>query len=187
MRMQVALAFTMMTAGGVAAEVTNLETAGNMAPGVDPGCVTMTTADPRLSPPDLALGVLACGRAENWDAAAELYVLMLLRSSFDVRRVADPTAHQAGEVLTMQLNDAQSEADRASLGEAIQRYANPSVTQRDILCGALKASGVPQHDPSWMIQHGMAAFTGLQGDGLVPGADPAVLWDQVMREDVACG
>ena len=187
MRMRVALALTMMTAGGVAAQVTNIETTGNLAPGVDPGCVRMTTADPRLSPPDLALGVLACGRAANWDAAAELYVLMLLRSSFDVRRVADPTAHQAGEVLTLQLNDAQSEADRASLGEAIQRYADPSMTQRDILCEALKASGVPQHDPSWMIQHGMAAFTGLQGDGLVPGVDPAVLWDQVMREDVACG
>jgi hypothetical protein len=187
MRWGLALAVAGMTASGASAQVTNLEAPGNLAPTVDPGCVTMATADARLSPPDLALGVLACGRVGNWDAAAELYILMLLRSSFDVRRVADPTAHQAGEVLTMQLNDAQSEADRASLGEAIQRYADPSMTQRDILCTALMASGVPQHDPSWMIQHGMAAFTGLQGDGLVPGVDPAVLWEQVMREDVACG
>lgn len=188
MRMQVALALAMMvTASGVAAQVTNLETKGNLAPAVDPGCVTMSAADPRLSPPDLALGVLACGRVGNWDVAAEMYVLMLMRSSFDVRRVADPTAHQAGEVLTMQLNDAQSEAERASLGEAIQRYADPAMTQRDILCAALRASGVPEHDPSWMIQHGMAAFTGQQGDGLIPGADPAALWDQVLQEDVACG
>ncbi len=187
MQARLSLALTLLTAGGAAAQVTNNEAPGNLAPTVDPGCVTMTTADPRLSPPDLALGVLACGRDGNWDAAAELYVLMLMRSSFDVRRVADPTAHQAGEVLTMQLNDAQSEAERASLGEAIQRYADPGMTQRDILCNALRTSGVPQHDPSWMIQHGMAAFTGQQGDGLVPGADPTVLWEQVMQEDVACG
>lgn len=178
---------TVIAASGAAAQVTHLDAAGNLAPTTDPGCVTMAGADARLSPPDLALGVLACGRAGNWESAAELYVLMLLRSSFDVRRVADPTAHQAGEVLTTQLNDAQSEADRASLGKAIQRFADPDMTQRDILCKALLTSGVPQHDPSWMIQHGMAAFTGLQGDGLVPGADPGELWQQVMQEDVACG
>jgi pentatricopeptide repeat protein len=187
MRLRLALALTMMTASGVAAEVTKLEAPGSVAPNADPGCVTMIAADPRLSPPDLALGILACGRAGNWDAAAELYVLMLLRSDFDVRRVADPSAHQAGEVLTMQLNDTQSEADRASLGDAIQRVADPDVTQREILCRKLRTSGVPQHDPSWMIQHGMAAFTGLQGDGLVPGIDPAALWEQVMQETVACG
>jgi hypothetical protein len=172
---------------GAAAQVTNNVAPGNLAPTVDPGCVTMAEADARLSPPDLALGVLACGAAGNWEAAAELYVLMLLRSSFDVRRVADPTAHQAGEVLTAQLNDAQSDADGARLGDAIQRFADPNATQRDILCQALIVSGVPQHDPSWMIQHGMAAFTGLQGDGLVPGIDPATLWQQVLQEDVACG
>ncbi len=175
-----------MVAGGAAAEVTNLEAPGSLAPTVDPGCVTMATADARLSPPDLALGVLACGRAGNWDVAAELYVLMLLRSDFDTRRVADASAHQAGQVLTTQLNDSQSEADRASLGEAINRYANPEPAQRAALCQAAATSGVPQHDPSWMIQHGMAAFTGLQGDGLVPNFDPAAAWDAVMRETVIC-
>jgi hypothetical protein len=187
MQLRLALAVTVMTAGAAAAQVTNNLAPGNLAATVDPGCVTMAGADPRLSPPDLALGVLACGDAGNWEAAAELYVLMLLRSSFDVRRVADPTAHQAGEVLTMQLTETQSEADRVSLADAIQRFADPDMTQRDILCKALTTSGVPQHDPSWMIQHGMAAFTGLQGDGLVPGVDPAALWQQVMQQDVACG
>lgn len=187
MQLRLVVAMTVMTAGGAAAQVTNYVAPGNLAPTVDPGCVTMAGADPSLSPPDLALGVLACGRAGNWDAAAELYVLMLLRSSFDVRRVVDPTAHQAGEMLTLQVTDAQSDADRASLGEAIQRFADPNPTQRDILCKALLTSGVPKHDPSWMVQHGLAAFTGLQGDGLVPDVDPAKLWQQVMQEDVACG
>lgn len=186
MRCGLVFAFTVMAASGASAQVTSLEAPGNLAPTVDPGCVTMTTADARLSPPDLALGVLACGKAGNWDAAAELYVLMLLRSDFDVRRVADATAHQAGEVLTLQLNDSQSEADRASLGAAIARFADPATTQRDSLCQALQASGVPQHDPSWMIQHGMAAFTGLEGDGLVPGFDPVAGWEAAMRETVAC-
>ncbi len=186
MRWGLALAFAGMTASGASAQVTNLEATGNLAPTVDPGCVTMASADARLSPPDLALGVLACGRAGNWDAAAELYILMLLRSDFDVRRVVDPTAHQAGQVLTQQLYDSQSEADRASLEDAIRRFADPGTTQRGILCQMLQTAGVPQHDPSWMIQHGMAAFTGLEGDGLVPGFDPAAGWEQALSETVAC-
>ncbi|MDP3196071.1 hypothetical protein [Tabrizicola sp.] len=186
MRFGLAFAFAVMTASGASAQVTELEAPGILAPTGDPGCMTMTTADTRLSPPDLALGVLACGKAGNWDAAAELYILMLLRSDFDVRRVVDATAHQAGQVLTLQLDESQSEADRASLGEAIRRFADPTTTQRDILCQMLQTSGVPQHDPSWMIQHGMAAFTALEGDGLVPGFDPAAGWEQVMRETVAC-
>ncbi len=187
MRRGLVLVIAMMMGSGASAQVTNLEAPGNLAPSVDPGCVTMVSADARLSPPDLALGVLACGRLGNWDAAAELYILMLLRSDFDARRVADPTAHQAGQVLTAQLDDRQSEPERASLGEAIRRFADPAPSQRDILCQALLASGVPQHDPTWMIRHGMAAFTGLEGDGLVPGFDPAAGWEQAMRETVACG
>ena len=186
MRVGLACAMTMMMAGGAMAQVTNLDAPGNLAPSVDPGCVTMAAADPRLSPPDLALGVLACGKAGNWDVAAELYVLMLLRSDFDARRVADTTAHQAGLVLTTQLNDGQSEADRASLGDAITRYADPEPAQRAALCKAAVASGVPRHDPSWMIQHGMGAFLGSEGDGLVPGFDPAATWAAVMRETVIC-
>lgn len=186
MRWGVVVAFAVMSASGVSAQVTTLEAPGNLAPTVDPGCVAMATADARLSPPDLALGVLACGNAGNWDAAAELYILILLRADFDVRRVVDPTAHQAGQVLLAQLYDRQSEAERASLEAAIRRFADPTTTQRDILCRALQASGVPQHDPSWMIQHGMAAFTGLEGDGLVPGFDPVAGWDAALRETVAC-
>ena len=184
--MRLALVLMVMTASAAGAQVTNNVAPGNLAPTADPGCVTMATADVRLSPPDLALGVLACGRAGNWDAAAELYVLMLLRSDFDRRRVADVSAHQAGEVLTMQLNDSQSEADRASLSDAINRFASPESAQRAALCQMVLALGVPQHDPSWMTQHGMGAFLESQGDGLVPGFDPATGWDQVMRETVAC-
>lgn len=143
MRSGLAFALGVMTASGASAQVTNLESPGNLAQSVDPGCVTMTTADAQLSPPDLALGVLACGREGNWDAAAEMYILLLLRSDFDARRVADSTAHQAGEVLTLQLHDSQSEADQASLGDAIRRLADPAPAQRDILCQALLASSAP--------------------------------------------
>jgi hypothetical protein len=97
-----------------------VEAPGNLAPAFDPGCVTMATADARLSPPDMVLGVQACGKAGNWDAAGELSILILLRADFDVRRVVEPTAHQAGQELLVQLYERQSEAERASQEAAIR-------------------------------------------------------------------
>ncbi len=187
MQVRLAFALTVVTAGGVAAQVTNNVAPGNLAPTVDPGCVTLAEADARLSPPDLALGVLTCGRTGNWEAAADLYALMLVRSSFDVARVEDVTAHQAGEVLSMQVSDALSDADRASLGDALARFSDPAASRKLALCQAAKASGAPQHDPSWMLQHGMGAFLGTDGDGLVKGFDPAAAWDRIIREDMSCG
>ena len=198
MRVRVALALMMtaaaggmtgggITAGGAEAQVTNLEAPGNLAPSVDPGCVAMSTADARLSPPDLALGVLACGRAGKWDAAADLYALMLLRVAYDTKRVADASAHQAGEVLTIQLGESLSTADRASLGAALDRFGDPLGPQKAALCQAAKATGAPRHDPSWMMQHGMGAFLGTEGDGLVKGFDADAAWDKLLREDMTCG
>ena len=165
MRLGLVLTATMPMASGAAAQVTNLEAPGNLAATVDPGCVTAAEADPRLSPPDLALGVLACAKAGGWDTAADLCALMLLRAAFDTRRVADVSAHQAGEVLSMQLGQGVSDGDRASLGKALARFADPSATQRLAFCPAAMAAGAPQHDPSWMIQHGIGPFWGRKATG----------------------
>lgn len=185
MRLAVVLAMTMAT--GAAAQVTSLEAPGNLAPTVDPGCVTLAGADTRLSPPDLALGVLACVGEGKFDAAADLYALMLLRTAFDVARVADATAHQAGDVLSMQVGQGLSDADRTTLGEALARFGDPAAPQRPALCQAARDAGAPQHDPSWMLQHGMGAFLGGQGDGLVKGFDPDTAWDEILRTDLSCG
>lgn len=178
------MAAGMMTATGVLAQ--DHVAPGALAPSVDPGCVTVAQADPRLSPPDLALGVLACGKAGNWDGAADLYALMLLRSAFDTRRVADATAHQAGDVLSLQVGESLSDADGPKLADALGRLVDPGTPRRAGFCEAAKAAGAPQHDPGWMVQHGMGAFLGSAGDGLVPGFDPAAAWALVLTEDMGC-
>ena len=187
MRIRLALALMVMSAGGVIAQVTNYQPPGNLAPTMDPGCVALAEVDARLSPPDLALGVLACGRDAKWEAAADLYVLMLLRSSFDVARVKDATAHQAGDVLSLQVSDALSDADRASIGNALASFGDPAGPRMLAFCEVAKALGASQHDPSWMLQHGIGAFLGTKGDGLVKGFDPAAAWDRIIREDMTCG
>ncbi len=187
MRLRLVFGLAAMAASGAAAQVTTLEAPGNLAASVDPGCVSMAGADVRLSPPDLGLGVLACVGEGKWAEAANLYALAFLRAEFDTRRVEDASAHQAGEVLSMQLGESLTDNDRAKLGEALAAFADPTAPQKTAFCRAAMAAGVPQHDPSWMIQHGMGAFLGSQGDGLVKGFDAESAWALVLREDMSCG
>ncbi|NJS38706.1 MAG: hypothetical protein HC783_06495 [Rhodobacteraceae bacterium] len=187
MIMRLGLTMAVLVAGAATAQVTNFDAPGNLAATVDPGCVTMAGADVRLSPPDLGLGVQACVGQGDWDAAADLYALMLLRATFDTKRVEDPSAHQAGEVLSLQVTETLSEAERARLGEALMKFADPQGAQKKVFCRAITAAGVPQHDPSWMIQHGMGAFLGSEGDGLVKGFDAESAWALILRQDLSCG
>ncbi|TAG08780.1 MAG: hypothetical protein EAZ40_18460 [Rhodobacterales bacterium] len=187
MMMRLGLTMAVLAAGAAGAQVTNLEAPGNLAATVDPGCVTMAGADVRLSPPDLGLGVRACVGQGDWDAAADLYALMLLRATFDIKRVEDASAHQAGDILSMQVTETLSETELAKLGEALAKFADPAGAQKKAFCLAVTAAGVPQHDPAWMIQHGMGAFLGSEGDGLVKGFDAESAWALILRQDMSCG
>ncbi len=54
------------------------------------------------------------------------------------------------------------------------------------LCKQMEADGPPTHAPGYMVQHGMQAFTGLEGDGLVAGFEAEVAWERVLDEFLDC-
>ena len=87
----------------------------------------------------------------------------------------------------MQLGESLSDIDRAKLGDALAGFADPAGPQLKAFCRAVKAAGVPQHDPSWMIQHGMGAFLGSGDDGLVKGFDAQSAWDLILTNEMSCG
>ncbi len=168
------------------AQVTNYDAPGNLEATVDPGCIAVADAGLALSPPDLGLGVIACGQAGDWDRAVPLFVLMQLRAVYDARRVADASAHGAGQVLSMQVNAALPATGEAGMGAAFERFGPTGGAAHGAFCAQVRAAGVPAHDPSWMIMHGMAAFTGIEGDGLVPGFDAQAAWDDVLTGYLKC-
>jgi hypothetical protein len=169
------------------AQVTGLVAPGNLAATVNPGCVAVAAAGPALSPPDIALGALDCAAAGDWDQMVDLYVLMQLRAVFDTRRVADVTAHQAGEVLAMEVTAALPAGGTEAMGEAFSRLGETGSVRHQAICAAAVAGGPPRHDPAWMIQHGMGAFTGVVGDGLVPGFDADATWQEMLQGYLKCG
>jgi len=176
-----------LAATGAAAQVTNREAAGNLEARVDPGCIGLAKAGAELSPPDLGLGVKACAKAGRWDEAVELYVLMQLRAVYDAERVADISAHQAGSVLSMQVTQGLPRGGQKKMQAAMERFGATGGARHKAFCKTVKAAGRPQHDPSWMVRHGMGAFLGTGGDGLVKGFKPDTAWRKVLRDYMKCG
>lgn len=188
MRIGMALGLVLMLgAGAGAAQVTNREAAGNLAARVDPGCIAVAKAGPELSPPDLGLGVQACAKAGRWDEAVELYILMQLRAVYDIQRVADISAHQAEDVLSMQVTESLPRGGQAKMQAAMERFGGTGGARHRAFCKAVKAAGRPAHDPAWMVRHGMGAFVGGGGDGLVKGFRPDAAWKRVLRDYMKCG
>jgi hypothetical protein len=187
MRLGLGLALGVMAASVASAQVTRLEAPGNLAATVDPGCIGIDGADAALAPPDLGRGVLACAAQEEWDLALELYVLMQLRAEFDKERVADQTAWQAEDVLSMQVTEALPPGGRDKLIAAFDRYGGIGSPRHAELCVLIRDWEPPSHDPSWMIQHGMGAFLGQSGNGLLSGFDPVATWKTVQRDYMKCG
>jgi hypothetical protein len=180
------IAVAAVAAGPCFAQVTDYEAPGNLAATVDPGCIAPVEADAALSPPDLGLGVVSCANAGDYDQAVGLFILMQLRAVYDTRRVTDVTAHQAGQVLSMQVTEGLPAGGQDELQAAFGRFGETGGARHAAFCADMRAAGAPTHDPSWMIQHGMAAFQGIEGDGLVPGYDADGMWVTVLSDYLKC-
>lgn len=165
---------------------TYVTTVGNLAPTRDPGCITLTEADNKLSPPDLFLGVIHCLKADRAADAVDLFVLMGGRASFDTLRVTDKTAHDAGQVLSLQLRTSVLPKNIAALQAALADLGKPGTPEWQVFCQRYAATGVPAHDPGYMISHGMGAIAGSTDAPLVVDFDTAAAWTTTLDRYVHC-
>jgi hypothetical protein len=184
--MRVLVFAAVQAAGQAVAQVTEFTTEGNLAPTRNPGCIAVAAADPMLTPADLALGVVACAKAVNYDAATELFILMQLRSVYDTRRVSDETAHQGASVLALQVRQALGSSRLSKLQAATSRFGGTGSPRHAAFCKTVKAGGPPKYYPAYMIQHGMGAVTGTNKPPIVKGFRPRAEWRKVLRGYMKC-
>lgn len=164
----------------------HVTTPGNLAPTQDPGCIGMDEAGADLSPPDLFLRVIHCLKKARAADAADLYVLMVARARFDALRVTDTSAHQAGSVLVLQLRNSVLRQDLQALQDRLTALGKPGMASWAAFCGRLWATGVPGHDPAYMVAQGMGALPGQGADPLVTGFDAAAAWRTMLSADLDC-
>lgn len=178
----VSLCETSPPEGSPAPAIQNHETPGNLAATQDRGCIALQQADGSMSPADLALSVRKCIAEDNQQDAVQLFVLMLARARFDTERVADRTAHQASIVLPTTIVQSLQPAQRARfIAEYNSLTENLKGPEFGRLCHDIRALGIPRHDPSYMIAHGMKAVLGKTDNPLVQGFDAEKAWARVFE------
>lgn len=167
------------------AQVVNHEAPGNLRSEHRLACISLQQARPSYTPADLYPGVAACIAEGKMTAAIELMVLAGAYGRFDVMRVSDESAKDAMTVIQMQAYANLSDPQRESFMRTLEREGEDPKAER-IRCEKVSRLGPPQYRPDYMIQHGMGAFTGKAGNGLLPDFEPSEAWEQIRTGYLKC-
>jgi len=160
--------------------ITNLKVEGSLDKSHELPCIELSEAKNVYTPPDLYSSSAKCVLEGRDKDAAQIFFLASAYGVYDGMRVNDPTAAQARQVLIMN-NLGSIDADRkAGLQKEMDKIGARQSPEIDQLCAGIIAIGKPDYHPQYMILHGMAAFSGIKGDGLKPGYDGGKNWAQVI-------
>lgn len=163
--------------------VSNYEAAGNLESPKPAGCISVGELSNKQNPVDIFTGLNACLLNNNFSNAAELYLAGMSYGFFDTKRVSDKTAHQAISVLRMNLFGAQPQ----EILDKLQAALTNITSENTAICNSLTKLGAPAYRPTYMIQHGMGAFTGQSNkDGLVENFDSGAAWKDALSTITKC-
>jgi hypothetical protein len=163
--------------------VSNYNAKGNLESPKPSGCVAVNQLSNQQNPVDIFTGLNTCMSDGNYSQAAELYFAGMSYGYFDTKRVSDKTAHQAISVLRMNVFGAQQKEVMEKLQVALDRISSDN----SAICKSLTDLGAPSYKPTYMIQHGMGAFTGQSTkDGLVENFNSTTAWTDSLVTIVKC-
>lgn len=180
-----AVAFVLLAATTMA-QVSHLEAEGNLESTMSVDCVPLKEIRNTHTPADIYLGISACLSKKRYQYAVDLFAVAGAFSRFDMKRVKDQTAHQAARVLNMNAFAQLSEEEQPAFRRAVQSGLAQDKENLARICASIAEIGFPTYHPRYMIQHGMAAFTGIEGDGLHEDFDPQKAWHDVLDKYLHC-
>ncbi|MEF1331004.1 hypothetical protein [Vibrio sp. M260121] len=163
--------------------VSSYNAQGNLESLKPSGCVEISQLSNQQNPVDIFTGLNRCMSEKNYSQAAELYFAGMSYGYFDTKRVSDKTAHQAISVLRMNVFGDQSKRVMDKLQVELDKISSDNSS----ICKSLTELGAPSYKPTYMIQHGMGAFTGQSTkDGLVESFDSAATWKDSLTTIAKC-
>lgn len=166
---------------------TNYTTEGNLEVTKSGKCVDLKSIDNTWTPADMTASEADCIRKGDYANAFDLSMAASVYGRYDALRVADQSAHQAVQVLLMNAMSSADEQHQEGMREyAEQRMAEVQDSRMMPICDEMKALGRPDYHPRYMIQHGMGAFSGQQGNGLVRGFNANKAWQTVLNDYMNC-
>ncbi|WKE67216.1 hypothetical protein PVT67_08260 [Gallaecimonas kandeliae] len=165
------------------ANVTNYTAEHDLESTKPAACTNISGLSSQQNPADIFSGVKKCLAEGKYDKAAKLYFAAISYGSFDTKRVSDQTAHQAISVLRMNVLGSQPQDALNKLQSKLKSLSSDNTS----LCGSLTKLGAPTYYPSYMIQHGMGAFSGqVAKNDLVENFDGKKAWQETLATIAHC-
>lgn len=168
-----------------ASQSTSYEADGNLHSSNSVACVDVTEVTNRHTPADIFPGVRKCIDAGEYEKAGDLFLVAGTYGRFDMLRVADRTAHQAIMVLQLDHIGSAEEASVDSFQEAMKGRYDEGTDDLKRICENVKRMGPPNYYPTYMLQHGMSAFTGA-GGGIKSSFNEAEAWSASLDSYLHC-
>jgi hypothetical protein len=167
------------------AQITNYEAPGNLQSRTDVGCIKTKALKSTYTAADLYRSNAVCVKEKDLDSAVYSSALAGVYARYDSMRVADESAHQAQTVLRMNFANSLTKEEQESFMARLSAVAGDPASLA-ALCSRIRTIGPPNYHPTYMIQHGMGAFTGSGGNGLVSNFDSAASWEKSLDSYLHC-
>ena len=166
-------------------QITNIQAPGNLEAGADVGCIAVESLKNTYTAADLYRINTKCVKEDHLDAAVYVSAMAGVYARYDSMRVADQSAHQAQTVLRMNFANSLTESEKKAFMARLSAVAGDPASLAT-LCARIRAIGPPNYHPTYMIQHGMGAFVGSGGNGLVSNFDSSSAWDKSLDAYLHC-
>ena len=176
-----------ITVKKLAANITNIETQGNLEATNNVGCVGPGKLSRKFTPADLYKAAAICAQESSNKEGAFLFLLAGAYGRFDTLRVTDKSAHNALAILQMTSFRSLDESKKNQFQASIKTIlGNPDALAA--ICNDVIRIGPPDYFPRYMIQHGMGAFThdAKAGNGLIEGFDANAAWSKTLGSFLHC-
>lgn len=166
--------------------MTNFRAEGSLASTQTIGCIHIEEAKNTYTPADIYKGSGECVSQDKYELAVDLNALAGVYTKFDAERITDKTAGQANTALIMNTFSTLPQDKKSKFAEIMKLTANNPESLKK-LCEGIRKVGMPTYYPSYMILHGIKAFTGNPHEGaLVENFDSSAAWGKVLSGYLHC-
>ena len=145
-------------------------------------CLALAQIQSSMDPVVLTASLVDCVRADQMDAAVDLFNVAGAFARFDTLRVPDKTAYAAWPALTVMAGNAMTATQRNAFNVHLKRRSN-APGYHDTLCAFTAQLTPPTYNPLYMTRHGMGSFLGS------PTAQPfsaPQAWSKVRSQYLGC-
>jgi hypothetical protein len=156
-------------------------------------CIKIERATNKYTPPLLYVFMNSCIKEGKYADAVHFFALAGTYSSYDTKRVADVTAHQAHSVLLQEFFAVLNKKQLNRLFKELNKTLSDK-NKLPIVCTKIKSIGAPDYYPEYMINHGLRAVTGQNkaeseqpaGNGLITDFNAADAWAKSLDGYLHC-